>query len=90
MIYSSLGLYRQRETLKHFLQFQKQIEGNVFLWGKKHPKCEHWIRNKLGKTIIYLEDGFLRSLGLGVQGYPPFAMVVDDMGIYYDTSRPSR
>ena len=40
--------------------------------------------------FIALEDGFLRSLGLGVQGYPPFAMVVDDMGIYYDTSRPSR
>ena len=40
--------------------------------------------------FIALEDGFLRSLGLGVQGYPPFAMVVDDIGIYYDTSRPSR
>lgn len=39
---------------------------------------------------IALEDGFLRSLGLGVQGYPPFALVWDDVGIYYDTSHPSR
>ncbi|ULJ62544.1 capsular polysaccharide biosynthesis protein [Wielerella bovis] len=39
---------------------------------------------------IALEDGFLRSLGLGVNGYPPFALVWDDVGIYYDTSRPSR
>lgn len=39
---------------------------------------------------IALEDGFLRSLGLGVNGYPPFSMVYDDVGIYYDTTRPSR
>lgn len=39
---------------------------------------------------IALEDGFVRSLGLGVAGYPPFALVWDDIGIYYDTSSPSR
>lgn len=40
--------------------------------------------------FIALEDGFLRSVGLGVKGYPPFSMVVDDLGIYYDTTKPSR
>ncbi len=40
--------------------------------------------------FVALEDGFLRSLGLGVAGYPPFALVYDDIGIYYDTTRPSR
>lgn len=40
--------------------------------------------------FIALEDGFLRSLGLGVAGYPPFSLVVDDVGIYYDTTRASR
>lgn len=40
--------------------------------------------------FIALEDGFLRSLGLGVTGWPPFSIVVDDIGIYYDTSKPSR
>ncbi len=39
---------------------------------------------------IALEDGFLRSLGLGVKGYPPFSLVYDDIGIYYDTTCPSR
>lgn len=39
---------------------------------------------------IALEDGFLRSLGLGVKGYPPFSLVYDDVGIYYDTTCPSR
>ena len=40
--------------------------------------------------FIALEDGFLRSLGLGVAGYPPYSIVYDDLGIYYDTTRPSR
>lgn len=40
--------------------------------------------------FIALEDGFLRSLGLGVAGWPPFAVVVDEVGIYYDTTRPSK
>lgn len=40
--------------------------------------------------FIALEDGFLRSPGLGVAGWPPFSMVADDLGIYYDTTRPSR
>lgn len=37
-----------------------------------------------------VEDGFLRSLGLGGVGAPPFSLVVDDLGIYYDASGPSR
>lgn len=39
---------------------------------------------------IAVEDGFLRSVGLAVAGYPPLSLVVDDVGIYYDATRPSR
>ncbi|MEJ8673535.1 capsular polysaccharide biosynthesis protein [Chromobacterium amazonense] len=43
-----------------------------------------------GLPYLALEDGFLRSLGLGVAGAPPLSLVVDDLGIYYDASRASR
>lgn len=46
------------------------------------------VRHQL--PFIALEDGFLRSVGLGIEGYPPLSMVVDDLGIYYDTTKPSR
>ncbi|WP_460029619.1 capsular polysaccharide biosynthesis protein [Mannheimia haemolytica] len=46
--------------------------------------------NKHSLPFVALEDGFLRSLGLGVKGYPPFSLVYDDIGIYCDTTRPSR
>ncbi len=37
-----------------------------------------------------VEDGFLRSRGLGAQLVPPLSLVTDDLGIYYDPSMPSR
>lgn len=62
----------------------------VIGWGLKPTSVrarQHAQRNKL--AYIALEDGFIRSLGLGVNGFQPHSMVVDETGIYYDASRPS-
>jgi capsular polysaccharide export protein len=37
-----------------------------------------------------LEDGFLRSVGLGKTGAPPVSMVADDLGVYFNAHTPSR
>lgn len=37
-----------------------------------------------------VEDGFLRSRGLGAALVPPLSCVADDLGIYYDPQRESR
>ena len=37
-----------------------------------------------------VEDGFLRSRGLGAQLVPALSLVADDLGIYYDPTRESR
>lgn len=37
-----------------------------------------------------VEDGFIRSQGLGAELVPPLSLVLDDLGIYYDPTRPSR
>ncbi|HRD87083.1 MAG TPA: capsular polysaccharide biosynthesis protein [Accumulibacter sp.] len=42
-----------------------------------------------GIPFVCLEDGFLRSVGLG-RNEPPLSVVVDDLGIYYDALQPSR
>lgn len=39
---------------------------------------------------LRVEDGFLRSRGLGAALIPPLSLVTDDRGIYYDPTRPSR
>ena len=39
---------------------------------------------------LWVEDGFLRSRGLGAELVAPLSLVTDDLGIYYDPTRPSR
>lgn len=41
-------------------------------------------------TMNRIEDGFLRSRGLGAELIPPLSLVSDDLGIYYDPTRESR
>ncbi len=44
----------------------------------------------LAAPALRIEDGFVRSRGLGAELTPPLSLVRDDLGIYYDPSRPSR
>jgi len=41
-------------------------------------------------SALRVEDGFLRSNGLGADLIPPLSLVLDDLGIYYDPTAPSR
>lgn len=63
----------------------------IAVWGER-PSTRRPVKRalKAGLPVLRLEDGFTRSLGLGVNGAPPLGLVVDDLGIYYDASRPSR
>ncbi|WP_170330890.1 capsular polysaccharide biosynthesis protein [Ruegeria arenilitoris] len=42
------------------------------------------------ENAVRIEDGFLRSRGLGANLVPPLSLATDDLGIYYDPTRPSR
>lgn len=46
--------------------------------------CKRW-----DIPYVALEDGFLRSSSLGVEGDTPMSMVVDPIGIHYLADRPS-
>jgi len=60
-------------------------------WGrKKTGRFAQWCYKNFGGTLTLQEDGFIRSLGLGVDGSPSFSLVEDDIGIYYDAAMPSR
>jgi capsular polysaccharide export protein len=39
--------------------------------------------------MLHVEDGFLRSVGLGAQLISPLSWIIDRRGMYYDPSRPS-
>ncbi|MBK1723531.1 capsular polysaccharide biosynthesis protein [Thiocystis violacea] len=59
-------------------------------WGRKRTaaRARHYAQAH-SLPYLALEDGFLRSVGLGSDD-PPLSIVVDDRGIYYDATTPSR
>jgi capsular polysaccharide export protein len=42
-----------------------------------------------GKSVTFVEDGFLRSVGLGSSFHPASSLILDERGVYYDPGRPS-
>ena len=75
--------------IKNILQvfYKKEFRG----WGRKRTGLfALWCHKNFGGTLTLLEDGFIRSIGLGVDGSSSFSLVEDDMGIYYDATKPSR
>lgn len=63
--------------------------GAVAIWRSKAPRdlVEHL--ESRGTTLVEVEDGFLRSAGLGADCVPPLSITVDRLGPYFDPSHPS-
>ena len=58
--------------------------------GAANPKVLVWGASAAPEGAIRMEDGFLRSNGLGAALTPPLSLVMDDLGIYFDTHCESR
>ena len=69
-----------------FVSSTSQVPAGAWLtvWGKNAPAG---LRD--GVRLLRLEDGFLRSVGLGADLIRPLSLVVDARGIYFDATRPS-
>lgn len=66
------------------------LNGNsaVVVWGnKKRKEISGFIQKNM--KIFTIEDGFIRSVGLGSDLIPPMSIVIDRTGIYYNTEQES-
>ncbi len=61
----------------------------VAVWPSRAPAGLDAAAAAAGVGIVSVEDGFIRSIGLGSNLHPPCSIVVDRSGIHYDPSRPS-
>lgn len=75
-----------------FFYKSKNIKANAIAgWGYRPTTIKaRSYAEKNSLTFISLEDGFLRSIGLGLDGYPPLSLIADEIGIYYDSRTPSK
>ncbi len=81
-----LGEEVSKESLLGGQETPRAVAG----WGRKPTtaKARRYARSH-GLPYLCLEDGFLRSVGLGHED-APLSLVIDDLGIYYDATTHSR
>ncbi|EGK8010609.1 capsular polysaccharide biosynthesis protein [Campylobacter lari] len=87
-----------KESVKNFYKialyyaYKNIMQEDVFVgWGRKKSGLRAIeLAKKHNTKFLLLEDGFLRSLNLGVENSPSFSIVKDDIGIYYDATVPSK
>jgi capsular polysaccharide export protein len=58
--------------------------------GRRHMVWASAKDALVSNKTVRVEDGFIRSNGLGAQLVPPLSLVLDDLGVYYDPTRTSR
>ena len=58
-------------------------------WASRLPTGLEAAAARRGVPLIRVEDGFIRSVGLGSDFLPPASLVFDSLGMYYDPRRPS-
>jgi capsular polysaccharide export protein len=63
--------------------------GAVAVWSTRVPKGLEAAASAQKIAVQRVEDGFIRSSGLGSDMLPPASIIVDKTGIYFDPSRPS-
>ncbi|MEZ5778152.1 MAG: capsular polysaccharide biosynthesis protein [Paracoccaceae bacterium] len=59
----------------------------LLIWGAPESETLHTIARD--HPMRHVEDGFLRSRGLGAELFPPLSLVADSRGIYYDPAQES-
>ena len=60
----------------------------ILVWGNNEFRLESWAR-RYDVAFWRMEDGFVRSVGLGADLRRPSCLVVDTQGLYYRAEQPS-
>lgn len=71
------------------LDLAARHDGQVAIWPSRVSPALLAEAADKGVPLVRVEDGFVRSVGLGSNLVPPSSIVVDRQGIHFDPSGPS-
>ncbi len=71
------------------LRRQARHGGRIVVWAAREPEGFARAAAAQGAELVRIEDGFLRSVGLGSTHVGGASLVVDELGIYFDPRTPS-
>jgi capsular polysaccharide export protein len=77
------------ESFSEHHQSSNKITKKILIWAASYnSQIENHFASQNEKVFL-LEDGFLRSVGLGINHARPLSLVIDSRGMYYDCSKES-
>ncbi|MCX2688519.1 hypothetical protein OO306_23630 [Pseudomonas sp. DCB_AW] len=81
-------------TFSKDLEVKKTTAIDVFFqWGispSENKQRQRVMARELGKPVVIVEDGFIRSIDIGLSKEPGLSILLDDMTAYYDATKASR
>jgi capsular polysaccharide export protein len=86
---SSNGRPRFAKRPERAVRLAERSDGMAAVWASREPLGLRSAAAASAVPVLTVEDGFLRSVGLGADFMPAASLVIDRSGIYYDPTRPS-
>jgi len=71
------------------LRRARDLGGAVGVWPSRAPADLEDRARTMDAPLVRIEDGFIRSTGLGAECRPPASIVLDRTGVHFDPARPS-
>lgn len=78
------GLVRRQLRILKVLRNELREDVVIYSWSYKLPSMIEGYAKRHGLEIYYIEDGFIRSFGLGSLHEKPLSLCFDRGGPYYD------
>ncbi|RYF88890.1 MAG: capsular polysaccharide biosynthesis protein, partial [Caulobacteraceae bacterium] len=85
-----------KATMRYFMSPSRAAahatatNGRLIWWAGKESEATRQAAAAFDGPTVRMEDGFIRSRGLGSDFVGALSVALDDQGVYYDPSRPSR
>ncbi len=75
------------------LELKSAVQCDFFVkWGiseTENKKRVDFFSQRLKRPLLIIEDGFLRSIGIGLSGDPALSIIIDTETAYYDAGKAS-
>lgn len=84
-----LAQFLQGSIITHVQGFEGvESPASVVIWGRQSEAVREQAQGR-HMSLIELEDGFIRSVGLGAEFARPLSWIADRQTLYFDASAPS-
>lgn len=89
LLNSPLGETRYFRSVAHARRAAEAAGGDVVAWASRSGDLTTAMAGS-NAALVRMEDGFIRSRGLGSDFFGALSVALDDQGVYYDPTGPSR